>query len=382
MFWKKFFIVLGVIIILAFLAQLVAAPYLKDLITKKAKEALGVEVSIENCAPNILKSKIILENVNIPSPQYTEEYFFKAKELSIDFYLIAFLFKKQILQTLSLTQPELILHRDETGTLKLPQFKKAQKEKEVRREVKFEILIKRFLVRNGNLKLIDHYVSKPPTVITFSDLNCDIINSLSLADKKIITDIDAKGKIEGRGKFLINGKGDFVSKPISFDGDLEIEGLSLPKFTPYYGENLSIIVKSGNLNIDSKALCERGNLDIANKVRIESVDVEPIGDPSKTILFELPTIYVIQFLKDENGTISFEFKVGGNLEKPDFRFGPEIQRALKQAMMRRISDGVQRLLENPQKAGEKIEEIGKILGGEAGEKAKKIGEQLQKILGK
>ncbi len=381
MFWKRFFIVVGVIIILAFLAQLLAAPYLKDLITKKAKEALGIEVSIGNCALSILRGKITLENVAIPSPQYKDEYFFKAKELGIDFYIIPFLFKKQILQTLSLTQPELIFHRDETGTLKYPQFKKPEG-KGVGKKPKFEILIKRLLVKDGNLKLVDHYVTKPSTVISFSDIYCDIINSSSVLEKKVLTLIDAKGKIEERGKFSLNGKGDFISKPISFDGDIKFESVSLPKFTPYYGKNLSIVIKSGSLNMDSKALCDRGNLDITNKVRIENVDVEPIGDPSQTILFELPTIYVIQFLRDEKGTISFEFKIGGNLEKPDFRFGPEIQRALKQAMMRRISDGVQRLLERPQKAGEKIEEIGKILGGEAAEKAKEIKEKLEQIFGK
>jgi len=382
MFWKRLFIFIGVVIILAFLAQLIVAPYLKDIIVRKAKDILGVEVSIGNCALSILRGRIILENVNIPSPQYKDEYLIKAKELTVDFYLIPLLFKKEILQVLSLKQPELILHRDEAGTLKSPQFKNFKKDKEEKTRTKPSVLVKRLIVKNGSLKLVDHFVSTPPIVVTFSDLNCDIINSLSFISRKVITDIDLTGKIEGQGKFSIDARGDFVSKPISFDGDIKTENISLPKFTPYYGKNLSIVVKGGYLNMNSKALCDKGNLDITNKVRIEKVEVEPIGDPAQTILFELPTIYVIQFLKDEKGTISFEFKVGGNLDKPEFRIGPEIEHALKQAMMRRIADGVQRLLEKPQEASKKIEEIGKILGEEAGEKAKKIGEQLQKILGK
>lgn len=383
MFWKKFFIFIGTVIILAFLAQLIVAPYLKDIIARKAKDALGVEVSIGNCALSILKGRIVLEDVNVPSPQYKDEYLIKVKELSVDFYLIPLLFKKEILQVLSLTRPELILHRDETGTLRFPQFKKTQEDKKSKAKTESQILIKRLLVKKGSLKLVDHKVTTPPTVTTFSDINCDIVNSLSLAERKVLTHIDAKGKIEEQGKFSINGKGNFLLKPRSFDGDMKFESVPLPKFTPYYGENLSIIVKSGDLNLDSKALCDKENLDIKNTVRIENVDVEPIGDPSQTILFELRTADVIKYLKDEKGVIGpFEFEVGGNLEKPEFRLGPAIQRALKQAMMRSIYDGVQQLLENPERAGEKIEEIGKILGGEAGEKAKKIGEQLQKILGK
>jgi len=57
MFWKRFFIVIGILIILAFLAQLLAAPYVKGLIIKVAKESLGVDVTIGNCALSVLKRK-------------------------------------------------------------------------------------------------------------------------------------------------------------------------------------------------------------------------------------------------------------------------------------------------------------------------------------
>jgi|GEM_PF-3262393 len=381
MFWKKFFIAIGILIILVFIAQLIAAPYVKDLITKKATDALGVGVSIDNCAISILKGKIVLENIDIPSPQYKDEHLIKAKELSIDLYLTLLLFKKRALQNLTLIQPELVLHRDATGTLQLPQFDVASG-KEVAKESKFEIFIKSLIVRNGSLKLIDHLVSTPPTVITFSNLNCDIQNSLSFVEKRLSTHLNMKGTVEGQGSFSINGAGNFISKPRSFEGDIKIENLSLPKFTPYYGKNLSIIVKKGNLYLDSKAICDKENLDVTNIAKIENVEVEPIGDPSQTILFEQPTIYVIEYFKDKKGTIGpFEFKIVGNSEKPEFRLGPEIERALKQAMMRRISEGVQQLLKEPQKAGEKIEEIGKVIGGEAQEKAKQIKEKLEEILG-
>lgn len=390
MFWKRFFIFIGTVIILAFLAQLIVAPYLKDIIVRKAKDVLGVEVSVGNCALSILKGRIVLEDVNIPSPQYKDEYLIKAKELTVDFYLIPLLFKKQVLQVLLLTQPELILHRDKSGTLQFPQFTKPEGEKQTQK-AKSEMLVKRLLIKKGSLKLVDHKVTTPPTVITFSDINCDITNSSSLAERKILTHIDANGKIEEEGKFSVDVKGNFLLKPRSFNGDIKIENVSLPKFTPYYGENLSIIVKSGSLNVDSKVSCVKENLDTPVNVRIENVDVEPIGDPSQTILFELKTSDVIEFLKDENNSVKFSFNVTGDLSKPDFKWGPAIQRALRDAMLRAFTEGVARLLQKMVKQiGEKILEkpaevggqVGEIIGGEAGEKAKKIGEQLQKILGK
>lgn len=391
MFWKRFFIFIGTVIILAFLAQLIVAPYLKDIITRKAKDALGVEVSIGNCALSILKGRIILEDINVPSPQYKDEYLIKAKELSIDFYLIPLLFKKEILQVLSLTRPELILHRDEKGTLKSPQFKKLEEDKKSKAKTEPQVLIKKLMVKNGSLKLVDHKVTTPPTVVTFSEINCDIVNSLSLSERKVLTHIDANGKIEGEGKFSVDVKGNFLSKPRSFNGDIKIENVSLPKFTPYYGENLSIIVKSGSLNVDSKVSCVKENLDTSVNVRIENVDVEPIGDPTQTILFERKTSDIIEFLKDENNSVKFSFNVTGDLSKPDFKWGPVIQRALREAMLRAFIEGAARFLQKTAKqVGEKIlekpaevgEQVGEIIGGEAGEKAKKIGEQLQKILGK
>lgn len=390
MFWKRFFIFIGTVIILAFLAQLIVAPYLKDIIVRKAKDVLGVEVSVGNCALSILKGRIVLEDVNVPSPQYKGEYLIKAKELTVDFYLIPLLFKKQVLQVFSLTQPELILHRDKSGTLQFPQFTKPEGEKQTQK-AKSEMLVKRLLIKNGSLKLVDHSVSTPPTVITFSDINCDITNSLSLAERKVLTHIDANGKIKGEGKFSVDIRGNFLSKPRSFNGDIKIENVSLSKFTPYYGENLSIIVKSGSLNVDSKISCVKENLDTPVNVRIENVDVEPIGDPTQTILFELKTSDVIEFLKDENNSAKFSFNITGDLSKPDFKWGSVIQRALREAMLRAFIEGVGRFLQKTAKqVGEKIlekpaevgEQIGEIIGGEAGEKAKKIGEQLQKILGK
>lgn len=386
MFWKRFFIVAGILIILTFIAQLSVSPYVKGLITRMAKESLGLDISIGNCAVSLLNRKIILEDITIPNPEYKDDYLIKVKEVSADFYLMPLLFNKQVLRVVSLTKPEIILHLDEAGVIKLPQIKKKE-EKKVVKKAEPAILFGRLLINSGNLKFIDHRVSKPATLTMFSGINCDIPNSFSIGRGKVITKVDVSGKVEEQGKFSVKGEGDFLSKPISLNGDINIENLPLPEFAPYYANFLSVVVKSGNASLFTKVICDKGNLNINSNAKLDNLNLEPIGDPTQTLLLELKTSDVIEFLRDENNSVKFSFNVSGNLAKPDFKWGPEVQRALRDAMLRAFTEGVGRLL---QKLGKKILEepavvggkVGDIIGGEAGENVKKIGEQLQKILGK
>lgn len=375
MFWKRFFIVLGIFIILAFIAQLLAAPYVKGLIIKAAKESLGVDVTVGNCAVSVLKRNIILEDVAILNPERKDDYLLKAKELNVDFYLLPFLFNRYILDTVTITNPEAILYLDEAGKIKLPHLKK----KESGAKKQGELLFRKFVIGNGNFKFIDQHVSKPATITQFSSIDCEIVNSISLSDRAVITSVNGKGNVEGQGRFSVDGKGKFLEKPVSFDGVIKIENISIPKFSPYYGESLSVKVKKGNLFVDTKASCDKGNLNVKSGVRIEDVDLEPIGDPSQTVLLELKTIDVINFLKDEKNTVKFSFEISGDLSKPDFKWGAEMARALRNSMLKAFTDGVLRLFNTPAKAGEAI---GNMIGGDAGEAAKKIGKELEKILGK
>lgn len=378
MFWKRFFIVIGLLVILAFVAQLLAAPYVKGLIIKGLKESLGVDATIGDCAVSVLKRKVILDDVTVLNPEKKDDYILKAKEISADFYLLPSLFNKYILNNIVLTNPEAILYLDESGKLKIPQLKKKDGAKKGG-----ELLFKRFAVENGNFKFIDQKVSKPATITEFSSINCEIVNSVSLSDRTIITGVNAKGNIEGQGKFSADGKGRFVEKPMSFDGNISIENVPIPEFSAYYGSFLPVKVNKGNLSMDTKAACNKGNLDVKNQVSIKDLVLEPIGDPTQTVLFELKTSDVITFLRNEGNTVKFSFEITGDLARPEFKWGAEMGRALTGAMVKAFTDGVIRLLQNPAKAGEVI---GNMLGGDAGEAAKKLGDkiskELEKIMGK
>lgn len=375
MFWKRFFIVIGLLIILAFVAQLLVAPNVKGLIIKAARESLGVDVTIGNCALSVLKRNIILYDVAIINPENKDDYFLKAKELNVDFYLLPLLFNKCVLDTVTITNPEAILYLDETGKLKLPKMNK----KQTGAKEQSELLFRKLVIGNGDFKFIDQHVSKPATITRFSGIDCEVVNSISLSDRTIITSVNGKGNIEGQGRFSVDGKGKFLEKPTSFDGGIKIENVSIPKFSPYFGDSLSVKINKGNLFIYTQASCDKGILNVKSEVRIEDVALEPIGDPSQTVLLELKTIDVINFLKDENNIVEFSFEISGDISRPDFKWGAEMVRALRNSMLKAFTDGVIRLFKTPAQAGEAI---GNMLGGEAGEAAKRIGKELEKLMGK
>ena len=377
MFWKRFFIVIGILVILAFLAQLLIAPRLKDLLTKAIRDSLGIEVSVGDCELSMLKRKIVLSDVAIMNPEKKDDYLLKAKQISADFYFLPILFNRQILRVVSLTEPEAILYLDESGKFRIPEIKRD--EKKVPGRGTGELLFKKLEVKNGNFKFIDQKVSKPATITQISNINGKVVNSISLSDRAVITSVNVRGAIEGQGTFSVDGKGAFLQKPLSFDGTVKLNKVPLQKFSPYYGSNLSVKVNRGDLYLDTTALCEKGLLNVKSEVRIENVDLEPVGDPTQTVLFEIKTSDVIEFLKDEDNAVKFSFEINGDLSKPDFKWGAEMTRALRNSMLKAFTDGVIRLFRTPEKAGETI---GELLGGEAGEAAKKIGEKLQGILGK
>jgi len=377
MFWKRFFIVIGILVILAFLAQLLIAPRLKDLLTKAIRDSLGIEVSVGDCELSMLKRKIVLSDVAVMNPEKRNDYLLKARQISVDFYFLPILFNRQILRVVSLTDPEVILYLDESGKFRIPEIKRDTKK--VPGRGTGELLFKKLEVKNGNFKFIDQKVSKPATITQVSNINGKVVNSISLSDRTVITNVNVKGAIEGQGTFSVDGKGAFLQKPLSFDGTVKLSKVPMQKFSPYYGSNLSVKVNRGDLYLDTAALCKKGLLNVKSEVKIENVELEPVGDPTETVLFEIKTSDVIEFLKDEDNAVKFSFEINGDLGKPDFKWGAEMTRALRNSMLKAFTDGVIRLFRTPEKAGETI---GELLGGEAGEAAKKIGEKLQGILGK
>ena len=135
-----------------------------------------------------------------------------------------------------------------------------------------------------------------------------------------------KGTVDESGSADISGDLDPFAPTDLLKMDLIFKNVHMPKLSPYSAKFAGREIASGKLSLDLKYRIENGQLDSQNNFVIDQLTlgkkVESADAPS------LPLDLAVALLKDSNGRIDLDIPVTGDLNDPEFQYGPVVWKAI------------------------------------------------------
>jgi hypothetical protein len=135
-----------------------------------------------------------------------------------------------------------------------------------------------------------------------------------------------KGTVDESGSADISGDLDPFAPADLLKMDLIFKNVHMPKLSPYSAKFAGREIASGKLSLDLKYRIENGQLDSQNNFVIDQLTlgqkVESADAPG------LPLDLAVALLKDSNGRIDLDIPVTGDLNDPEFHYGPVVWKAI------------------------------------------------------
>ena len=291
----------------------------------------------------------------------SKQRFFQAEEIRVYPSLLSFLKKSLRIKKLTFLQPSFFFYRSREGRMVGPwmTLEKESEGKEVPAgEVKkggesVEVQIDRIQVRNGSVDFEDGKTGDPSSQIRLRALNFEIEDiEYPLASSH--SPVELNGKIEGRtqeGSIRIHGWVDV--KTIDMETSLEIRGVDVTTFEPYYRKRVSAEIESGTLDLETRIAVKEKRVDAPGELNLINLRIK---EGEGTVLW-IPAKTLVSLLEKKGNQLKAKFRVKGNVDNPRF--------SLQETFLTQIAISLAQALGIPiQVIGEEV--LQGTLGGEKG----------------
>ena len=405
--FKRLFILIFILLVILSIALVTANIYLKPFLEEKfldiAKTNLGAEVEMSGFDVDFLRGIVSLQSFKVKEPKIIGiTSFFNSDKVILDIALLPMLFqKKLVFEEISFRNPTLYLKNELKDKEKSPaQSETVSSRGDASRgaafagsrassEIKFDsFFVRKLRLKNSRFIFEDCLVRPSPVVLELVGIEGTLKEiSVSLSRGGLIKGIvDLKGKFNSvqEGFFKVAGSLARDKEGIDFDLEVDLQNINLIRFRPYYSQTSFAILKDANVNLHSKALCKRNDLNAIQHARIYDIVLEDIRLSDEDRLFGLPAKTVIDFFMDLSGDIEFDFKLVGAIHDPKFDPGPLVKQIISKALQDKIIAKLRELPREVIKISEKA--IRESLEGEKEleeieRELKKAEKKLKKIIG-
>jgi len=314
---KKWIIVMGIIALIFIGGYFVLTFYAAKLIQPHLQKILGPGLTLAEI--ELKATYLSAKGIQYEDP-LSRQRFLQIEELRIYPSLLS-LFKKSLhIKEFTMIRPSFFTYRSREGVLLGPWVseEKEGKGKEIFQEERkgepIPIRIDRIRIEKGSFDFEDMQSGEPPANIRLKDLDLRI-DDIQFPFTSFHSPIQFKGKMNGRAKAgKIDIKGWIDIKTMDMAISLDIQGIDVKMFEPYYRKRVSAEIESGTINMESKIAVERRMIDAPG--HLELVDLR-IKEGSGTVLW-IPAKTLVSLLRNKGNRIKVEFQVKGNLDNPQF----------------------------------------------------------------
>ncbi|MEA1914014.1 MAG: DUF748 domain-containing protein [Campylobacterota bacterium] len=136
------------------------------------------------------------------------------------------------------------------------------------------------------------------------------------------TKIDAKGQIDQYGLADINATLNTSDPMLNTQVNVYFKNISMQNYTPYSGKFIGQRLANGALNLDLNYNIKESQLEASNSIILEKLELGEAVESKDAV--SLPLGLAIALLEDSNGVIDIDLPITGDINNPDFAFGPII----------------------------------------------------------
>ncbi|MDD5373006.1 MAG: DUF748 domain-containing protein [Sulfurimonas sp.] len=265
-------------------------------------------------------SKADLKSFNFktaPNSLYIDE------ALLDSFYLDAMIYENKSMNLAKLLKPK------ERESQKVSQ--KSDKAKTIDDE-KFAFRLLKLKVSNGSANFADY--SLPIDFKTsIHDLNGNIY-AVSNSDGEVAY-VDVDGGVDEYGSAKLKGSFEPSNIKSFLDIDFNFRNLNLNALSGYSAQFAGYKIDKGKLFLDLKYRINNSELLSKNNIVIKNMKLgDEIEDKNIT---KLPLGFAIALLENSDGVIDIDMPIEGNVDKPDFKYGTIIMKALSKLILKAVA---------------------------------------------
>ncbi len=345
---RKLTIAIASVIILVLFATgvvAIAAQGALKAIERQSDDIIGLAIDVERYSINWLTASFSLEEIKIyPAGKKGNkgELLASAEELRVRVTPRALLRKTLHADSITLVRPTINLYEYRNNKYNWNTINLGEGDD----KSEWHVSIEDVKIEDGVL----NYVSRPGGHrLRLTDVFIGIKDIESDADpEKLPTKLSIKSKIdEKKGTLKVKGRLNAFAEGVNFDLRSWIEDAPITYFSSFYAGRTPFPIRSGILNLSTKASAKKSKLVAYNTATIHNLQV---GGGVRGKL-------VNAFLKGQRGPVVVKATVKGDLEKGGFSTASEISRGLGDGIFAQAKDA------NPLKGtGEKMIEGTKSVG--------------------
>lgn len=197
-----------------------------------------------------------------------------------------------------------------------------------------QLAIEDFEVKGGVFRFIDYDVEATGFVVALDRIDARIRDlELPFSDATTRYEVSARlaqGRDREGAPFQLEGWTRF--RGIDTDSRVELKGVSLPYFRPYYAQVTPATINEGTLDARLSAKAVKNELTLNADLEIAGLLFG--GYESGEELFGLKAEEILPALKSPTGRLQIPFTVSWNLADPNVRPGDVIRKGITQSLQR------------------------------------------------
>jgi hypothetical protein len=315
---KKWFIIIGIMVILIIGGYLLLSFYAVKFIQARLQQVAGPGLTIAEI--NIKPTHLSAKGIRYEDP-LSKRRFFVIEEMRIYPGLTYFLKGAIRVRECMILRPSFFFYRsregDFTGPWATPE--KKGKEKEIsedqggERREPIQIKIDKFRIQKGSVDFEDRKMGEPPAQIQLRELDLELKN-IQYPFIPSHSPVELRGKIKGGKKDgNIYTQGWLDLKTIDMETSFQVEGIEIKIFEPYYRKRVSAEIESGSINMEARIALKNRVIDAPGRLELADLHLKEGGT-----VFWIPAKMLVSFLKNNENRILIKFQVKGNLDDPQF----------------------------------------------------------------
>jgi len=220
-------------------------------------------------------------------------------------------------------------------------------------------------IKDGKVVFIDNYKLSRPYMLTFDDINGDLVIRLN-EDYTAVRSVASEGTgyLDGDMSQEIRWRIslDPGARELTMSNRFEVSGVDITLFKPYYDKYSPILVDGGRCSGTLVFDFDNGNIGSMNTLSLKDLKFR-VKESSFAAQFwggSIPDI--IKYLQTSPGEITFDFKIKGNMEDPEFYPGPVVKQAIQNMVVDKVSEFIEKAAGPEEGEGGEQSDTQKVMG--------------------
>ena len=188
-----------------------------------------------------------------------------------------------------------------------------------------------FNIKNAKLVFLDQVPYDNPYIITIESVNGQISMSFTDNYSKVTgLSFTLSGYLNGDKAETIQWVGSLdPNRPkLTMSNRFEVSGLDLPVFEPYYDSFSPLIIRRGRVSGTLVFDFDNGNIGSTNEIYLSNLVFSVKQGYENAQMWGTTVPDIMRYFTTTSGDIVFDFKLKGEMTKPQFYLGPISKRAL------------------------------------------------------